>query len=291
MKPIKPLIAAWWKEFLRKRRISVLDAVDRSEEWHIHLSPANIFAAFVSFVLMLFILILSLVAYTPVLEFLPGYRTEANRSRDMLIHNVIRLDSMERVMNVMMTYNNNIALIMEGKTPVVRSLSGIDSVRSDKALVVPSREDSLLRAQLEGGGAYGLGHTNTSRRAVRESIEMVTPIEGIITDRFDIKQGRYGVRLAASAATRVSAIDNGTVVMSLWTPETGYIIQLQHAGNLLSVYKNMSKSLVSTGQTVKSGEQLGYSAEATTEKGGIKPFEFELWSNGKPVDPVDYMIF
>ena len=97
-------IRAWWRGFIRKRRFNMLNATDNSEEWHMHISPASIFAAFLSFVLLLFILILSLVAYTPVLEFLPGYRTEAGRSRESLVQNIIRLDSMERMMNDMLTY-------------------------------------------------------------------------------------------------------------------------------------------------------------------------------------------
>ena len=116
-------IRAWQRNFFRKRRFNMLNATDNSEEWHMHLSPASIFAAFVSFALLLFILILTLVAYSPVLEFLPGYRTEADRSRESLVQNIIRLDSMERMMNDMLTYNQNIALIMEGKTPVARVLA------------------------------------------------------------------------------------------------------------------------------------------------------------------------
>ena len=92
-------IRAWQRNFFRKRRFNMLNATDNSEEWHMHLSPASIFAAFVSFALLLFILILTLVAYSPVLEFLPGYRTEADRSRESLVQNIIRLDSMERMMN------------------------------------------------------------------------------------------------------------------------------------------------------------------------------------------------
>ena len=111
-------IRNWWHGFFRKRRFNMLKATDLSEEWHIHISPASILAGLVAFLLTLFIIILSLVAYTPVLELLPGYRTEADRSRESLIQNIIRLDSMERVMNDMMTYNENIALIMEGRTPV-----------------------------------------------------------------------------------------------------------------------------------------------------------------------------
>lgn len=287
---LQQTIRMWWRGLFRKRRFNMLNATDNSEEWHIHLSPVGIFAGLVAFVLLFFILILSLVAYTPVLEFLPGYRTEADRSRESLVQNILRLDSMERVMNDMMTYNQNIALIMEGKSPVARTYTSSDSTRASKVLIMPSPEDSLLRAEMEGSGTYGLANRNgASRRSVREAIELVTPVEGIITDHFDIKEERFGVKVAASAGDRVTAIDNGTVVMSLWTPETGYIVQLQHGGNLLSVYKNLSQSLVTTGQTIRSGELVGYTAEKVNNE--VKLFTFELWSNGKPVDPEGYIVF
>ena len=283
-------IRAWQRNFFRKRRFNMLNATDNSEEWHMHLSPASIFAAFVSFALLLFILILTLVAYSPVLEFLPGYRTEADRSRESLVQNIIRLDSMERMMNDMLTYNQNIALIMEGKTPVARVLANSDSTRATKVLVMPSPEDSVLRAQMEGDGEYAVtGRSGGSRRSVREAIELATPVEGIITDRFDIRNGNFGIRIAAAASDRIVAVDNGTVVLSLWTPETGYMVELQHAGNLLSVYKGLSQSLVTKGQTIRAGELIGYNAEA--EQGEVRLFEFELWNNGKPVNPEGYIVF
>ena len=49
-------IRAWWRGLFRKRRFNMLNATDNTEEWHMHLSPASIFAAFLSFVLLLFIL-------------------------------------------------------------------------------------------------------------------------------------------------------------------------------------------------------------------------------------------
>lgn len=281
----------WWRDMLRKRRLSMRNATDNNEEWHVHVAPAGILAALVSFLLLMFILILTLVAYTPVLEFLPGYRTEADRSRESLVQNILRLDSMQRVMNDMMTYNENISLIMAGKTPVARTYTSTDSARTSKVLVMPSVEDSLLRAQMEGSGSYSLANREgTSRRQLREAIEMATPVEGIITEKFDIKQGHLGVTIAAAAGSRVTAVDNGTVIQTLWTPETGHMIMLQHAGNLVSIYKNLSQSLVTAGQTVRNGDQIGYNAEATTS-GEAKLFSLELWSNGKPVDPEGYIVF
>ena len=288
-KPLKTLHNRW-RDLFRRRRITMLNATDNTEEWHMHLSPANFFAGAVAVVLLLFIVVLSLVAYTPVLEFLPGYRTAADRSRESVVQNILRLDSMERVMNDMMTYNENIALILEGKTPVARTITTSDSTRRSKVLVMPSPEDSVLRAQMESDGPYALSKSvTTSRRQVREALELATPIEGIITDRFDLKAGRFGVRIAAASADPVRVIDDGTAVLSLWTPDEGYVVGVLHANGLMSLYKHLSQSLVSTGQTIRAGEVAGYSAEG--QDGKTELFEFELWNNGKPVDPEGYIVF
>ncbi|MDE6445594.1 MAG: M23 family metallopeptidase [Alistipes sp.] len=280
-----------WRDLFRKRRFNMLNATDNTEEWHIHLSPASIFAGMVSFVLLIFILVLTLVAYSPLLEFLPGYRTEVGRSRENLVQNIIRIDSIERVVNDMMTYNENIGMIMDGKTPVVRTVATSDSTRISKVLVMPSAEDSLLRLQMEGDGPYSLaqGGRSTSRRQIREAMELVTPVEGIITDRFNIREGSFGVRIAAAAGSPVTAIDDGTVVINRWTPEAGHIIEIQHTNNLLSIYRHLSQPLVTKGDRIRPGELIGYSAEV--QNGMVQPFEFELWNNGKPVDPEGYIVF
>ena len=154
----------------------------------------------------------------------------------------------------------------------------------------PGLDFNLLRAQMEGDGPYALsGQSAGSRRRLREAIELATPVEGIITDGFDLKKGNFGVKIAAAAADRIAAVDNGTVVQSSWSPDNGCTIVIQHARNLISIYKNLSQSLVAIGQTIRSGELIGYNAEA--ENGEVKLFEFELWNNGKPVDPEEYIVF
>lgn len=283
-------ITSWWQSMLRKRRLSYINVSENREEWHIHLSPAAMLAASVSFIVVLFILILSLVAYSPVLEMLPGFRTEATRSRESLMQNIIRLDSMERVMNEMMTYNENIAMIMAGKTPVARTVITSDSTRQSKILVMPSEEDSLLRAQMEGEGPYNLQH-DAARRAVREAIELITPVEGIITERFSIEEGRFGISIAAQAADRVTAIDDGTVIASTWSPDHGQQLTIQHRNNLIAMYKNLSQPSVSVGQTVRAGELIGYTAQEISTAEEEKPFVLELWSDGKPIDPEGYIVF
>ncbi len=283
-------IAILWRQLFQKRRLSITRVDNPSDEWHMHLSPASLLAACFSFVLVMFLLVLTLVAYSPVLEMLPGFRSEANRSRESLMQNIIRLDSMERVMNQMMTYNENIAMIMAGKSPVVRTVEASDSTRQSSILVMPSEQDSVLRAQMEGEGPYNLQH-DAARRAVREAIELLRPVEGIITERFSIEEGHFGIAIAAAAADRVTAIDNGTVIASIWSPESGQQLLIQHRERLIALYKNLSQPTVSVGQTVRAGELVGYTMQEESTKEEEKPFILELWNDGKPVDPEGYIVF
>lgn len=281
-------ISSWFRELLRKRRLSISNVANNEEEWYVHISPAALFSAFVAMIIVLFIILLTLVAYTPVLEFLPGYRTEATRSREMLIENTMRMDSIESVINRMLTYNESVTMVLEGRSPVIPSRAENDSLNLDKSLILPNAADSALRAQMEGDGVYSLGQ-GSSRRSVREAVEMVTPVNGIITKPFDIKSQQYGVKIAAAAESEVAAIEGGTVILSIWSPDSGYTIQIQHSSNLLSIYKHLVSSSVAKGQIVKRGELIGTTGDSSRDE--QKQFEFELWSDGKAVDPESYIIF
>ena len=275
---------------MRKRRFSLLDIERNSEEWHVLISPAGAFAGFTALIFLIFGIVLLLVAYTPVLEFLPGYKSDAARSRESLMQSVMRLDSIERRMNEMLVYNDNISLVMNGKTPAVRTTIASDSVHRTKALILPSLEDSLLRAQMEGDGAYGLHTTVRTNTSLRDNIEMIVPVDGIITTHFNLREGAYGIGMICASMAQVTATTDGTVLTSVWTPDNKNIVEIQHPNGLVSVYKNLSQTLVSKGQVVKSGEVIGYSAE-NSGAGESTPFEFELWNGGKAVDPEGYIVF
>ena len=277
--------------FFRKRRVSVMNANDRTEEWYVHISPAGAVAASVAALLVVFIAVSILVSYTPLLEFIPGYRAVANRSREGLIANIMRMDSMERQMRDMLTYNQNIALIMDGKMPVVRTIVSGDSARIDKTLVMPSAGDSLLRAQMEGDGPYSLRQSAAHVKGT--PMEMTAPVAGVVTSHFSIAESRFGITIAAAAGAQIAAIADGTVILSSWAPETGYMVAVQHdRNNIVSIYKSLASTAVTAGQRVAAGEVIGYNAEneAETEE-TTNEIVFELWDDGRPTDPENYIIF
>jgi murein DD-endopeptidase MepM/ murein hydrolase activator NlpD len=68
------------------------------------------------------------------------------------------------------------------------------------------------------------------------------------------------------------------------------VIQIQHSNNLVSLYKHNSVLLKKEGEEVKAGEAIaitGNSGELTTSP----HLHFELWYDGKPIDPQELMVF
>ncbi|HQH40699.1 MAG TPA: M23 family metallopeptidase, partial [Bacteroidales bacterium] len=69
-----------------------------------------------------------------------------------------------------------------------------------------------------------------------------------------------------------------------------YLLVIQHPNNLVSVYKHNAELLKQTGNMVKAGEVIaivGNSGEYTSGP----HLHFELWHNGIPVNPEEYILF
>ena len=288
MKQEKQKINGWF----RKKRISMSDPILREEEWAVHLSPMGLLGAVGAFLLLIFALVLVLVAYTPVLDIFPGYRTAAEKQHDDLVQNMMRIDSLERRMSDMLTYNENIAMILEGRSPVVRTpLNDGDTTSLDKTLVPPSQFDSLLRAEMEGDGDYSLARTLRSREQGDGKLFFAAPVEGIITRHFSRDDNYLGVGIQAAPNAPVTSIDDGTVIDVVTGGERGTLVTVQHFNGFVSIYRNLSQVLVSKGQVLKSRQVIGYTAMADAGKKDNPLVEMEIWSEGKAVDPENYIVF
>ena len=82
----------------------------------------------------------------------------------------------------------------------------------------------------------------------------------------------------------------GTVVYVAYTFDYGWVIQVQHENNYLSTYRNNTRLLKKAGDYVKAGEGIAVTGDNSSDKSGTQ-FYFELWKQGKPVNPEDVIIF
>ncbi len=279
----------WWSDFSRRLRLSLRNPRNNQEVWYTHISPLNILMALVATFVIMFIMTLTLVGYTPILEVLPGYSSEMLRSRQNVIDNILRLDSMEQVINDIVLYNENISLIMSGKATISQSDIQHNSQPLSKELVVPNIFDSVLRRDIEDRGRYNMrSATNTLNIS-----PMIAPANGIIVRQFDIAEEQYGIDIAIAAGERLLAAQQGVVIMSFWSPADGYIVQILHPNNLISIYQNVSDVTVERGESVVAGKVIGYNGEKGSGNmdNDQRVIRFELWNNAIPLDPEAYILF
>jgi murein DD-endopeptidase MepM/ murein hydrolase activator NlpD len=114
------------------------------------------------------------------------------------------------------------------------------------------------------------------------------PIPGIVTQSYNTKH--YGIDVVAKANEVVKSVLDGTVIFSTWTIETGYTITIQHENNFVSIYKHNSELLKKVGTFVHAGEAIAIIGNSGELSSGPH-LHFELWFNGQPVNPEDYIKF
>ncbi len=275
--------------FRDKFRVTVYNDNTYKEVWFIRLSRINFLALIGGITLLIIAGVFSLVAYTGIREFIPGY-PDGNMRRNILI-NALKLDSLEKEMQMRDQYFANLNAIISGGQPDNMLNTADTSVRYEKIEFKKSAEDSLLRHQIEEEEQYNLSvPAKTSIPKRLSSIYFFTPLRGMVTNSFNARLNHFGTDIVAGPNEVVKATLDGTVIMAAWTLETGYVIQVQHKYNLISVYKHNAELLKEVGNIVKAGEPvaiMGNSGELTTGP----HLHFELWYNGTPLDPEQYVVF
>lgn len=124
-----------------------------------------------------------------------------------------------------------------------------------------------------------------------EKPRFIFPVyNGFITRGFNPEIQHYGIDIAAKEGDIVRAIDNGYVIFSDWTYRDGYVIILLHSGGYMSLYKHGQMNLKAGDVFVRQGEAIALVGK--TGKTGNEPhLHFELWKDGRPLNPKFYIPF
>ena len=235
---------------------------------------------------------LSVLSVNTVLKqwFDPRYaEMEANRQ---VLNLTMMLDSLQHEVQVKNNYIQNVMYILEGQN--LDSLSSSNKVLSTSTLgdinLSPALSplDSQFRAEYESSdlGLVSLNF-NRSEDELRE-IVFFTPLEGIVTNNFDPKEDHFGIDIVSQENEPIKALADGIVILASWTLDGGYVLVIQHSGNLISIYKHNSELLKSVGNFVESGEIvsiIGNTGELTSGP----HLHFELWFKEQAVNPEDYV--
>jgi hypothetical protein len=273
-----------------KYRIAIFNEQTYEEVWKLRLSRLNVFTFAGTVAVILIGLVILLIAYTGLKEYIPGY-PDGNQ-RILMVRNVHRVDSLIREIEKRDQFFNSIRSVVQGEMPESEIVEGEPKPKEIGHVAFErSDEDKAFRQQIEAEEKYNLSVLEDNHKIPQLSqMYFFTPLRGFVVKKFEDSEYHFGVDIVSKPAETVMAIMDGTVIFTGWTVETGYVIMVQHSGDLISAYKHNSKLLKKAGDKINAGEAIanvGNSGELTTGP----HLHFELWYKGKAVNPEDYIVF
>jgi murein DD-endopeptidase MepM/ murein hydrolase activator NlpD len=269
-----------------KYRFVVLNEDTFEERFSFKLNRLNAFIFGGVFSVLLIGLTILFITLTPLKEYIQGYSSsEIQKETTDLVYKV---DSLNQALSVNDLYIENIQQVLKGE--IKRVTFNKDSVlrqfRIDEIDFAPSPVDSVFRAEVEQMDRFSVF------QQAKKSTDIVfsTPIKGQITQQYDDQEKHFAVDIAVDQDTPVKAVADGTVVFRGFTADTGYVIIIEHGQGFTSIYKHNSSIFKEQGELVKSGEVVASAGSTGTFSTGAH-LHFELWNDGYPVNPTNYINF
>lgn len=277
-----------WDRLKYKYKLSVINETSYEEVFNFRLSQLHVLTALSVLAVILVVLTILLIAFTDLREFIPGYPD--GNMRQMIAQNALRVDSLENELLERDRFFKSIRLVLNGgdTTSLERSREDTARYRNDTIRFQISEQENEFRAAIEERERFNLSLGMKEQN--HDYYHFFPPVEGIVTQSFDEKKRHYGTDIVAKANAKVAAVLDGVVIFTDWTVKTGYVIQVQHTNDLISVYKHNSILLKKQGDYVRAGEVLGVVGNTGEESSGPH-LHFELWRAGNPLNPENFIKF
>lgn len=279
---------SFWKRIRFKYKLSFINENTLEEVWSFRLSQLSVFISLGVFAFSLVAFTAFIIIMTPIRNYLPGYLDVEVRKE--IVQNALRADSLERMIEIQNLYLKNVTGIISG-TIELDSIREIDSLaRVDADFEIPrSPEEEEYVKNFEQEEKYNLTVLNTNPLPM-DGLFFYKPVNGVISSLYQADIHHFGVDIAAASKESVLATLDGTVMYAGYDPNQGNVIQLQHKNGFVSVYKHNELLLKEPGEHVVAGEAIAL--VGNTGKLSTGPhLHFELWYNGKPVNPEDFIVF
>lgn len=271
-------------------RLALLDDRSHKQLFTIHFTRTTFFVMIISILVMLSALVFSITAFTPVRTFIPGY-PDAHAKR-AAIQNAMTIDSLQTVIYRWELYSENLKRVVEGREPLkIDSLINANQPKKATAeeAAVLQKQDSILREEVKKEEQFDISSDRGKRELPIEGVHFFTPLKGVVSQGYDAAVHPY-IDITAAAGSVVKAVLDGTVVFAGWSEDAGNTIQIQHEGDIISIYKHNEKLSKKVGDKVTAGTPIalvGNSGDLTTGA----HLHFELWHKGETVDPTLYINF
>jgi len=275
-------------KLVSKYRLVILNENTFEEQVSFKLTRLNVFVLFSVCSILLITGTIFLIAFTPLREFIPGYSSTklTSQAHDL----VYKTDSLFVEVSGKEQFYESIKKVLKGE--IKAENFNVDSTKSAIALdiknakLTPSLKELELRKDVDRIEKYSVQNAT----GFKSDFLFFPPVKGSVTSTFDFRQKHYAIDIAVAKNTPIKAVSPGIVIYSEWAPETGYVLILKHKSGLTSVYKHNAKLTKTQGDYVTAGEVIAF-AGSTGELSTGPHLHFELWDNGKALNPTKFIDF
>lgn len=271
-----------------KYRLVILNDLSFAEKFSLRLSPLGILTGVLAITIIMTTLVISLVAFTSLKEYIPGYGSISERKQILAL--TIKTDSIEKSLEDREIYINNVLNVLQDSLERRTEKPKKDTSGKYKNVDVnPGNSDKQFREEYEQNKSSVASFTNPKLKGLSELV-FFTPVKGMVISSYNIKEKHYGVDLVTKADEKVMNILDGTVVFTGFSAQDGYVIHVQHSNNLTSIFKHNAELLRKTGDRLTAGDVIAVVGN-TGERSKGPHLHFELWYNGIPINPQDCISF
>ncbi len=245
-----------------------------------------VFGAYSFFIV--FVASFLLIAYSPVKGLMPQADLAKKKK---IIELMISIDSLERDLFLKTQYVDAVNKIMNGD--VVDSVFPVQNNQlfiPEELNLSASKADSFLRKEVSGADFYNIPAYHNNNLSPLEDFVFYKPVDGLITSSFETQEKHFGVDIVTATNTSVKSCLDGVVIFADWSSAKGNVIIIQHIDNIISAYMHNAILVKETNDLVKAGEVIGMVGNSGELTSGPH-LHFELWQNGNPINPEEYIDF
>lgn len=268
-----------------------------------HASRGRLWVIGVSMFVLIGSTVILLLVYTPLAMYIPIKNPELEqRYGKQILETQQRLNQLAQDVLILRDYNQQLR-------KALGEFNGKDSSAA-RSLAARSAQQPVEQAQPEDAGDYnsqenipGSAETYgdydlaagsyktvlTAHEGFRGGFPLLPPTSGIVTQGFDPSRRHFGIDYAVKRGSTVHAATDGYVVFSGWTYDDGNMIILSHGGGYLTLYKHNQQLFKSSHSFAKRGELIAESGSTGQTSSGPH-LHFEVWKNGLPQDPQEYLL-
>ncbi len=269
-------------------RMVVLNDDTFEEHLSLKLSKLNVVIVVVFIAAVLVTMTALLIAYTPLREYIPGYSSADLRRQTQELYE--ETDSLKTELLANEAQYERIKMVLSGNitSEEYRKIDSVAQVETQEENpdLTPIAADSILRKEVEAADRFNV----IAGATAKTNFVFFPPVQGQVTQIYDESIKHYAVDVVTPPKTPIKAAADGTVVFSGWTADTGYTILIEHSYGLITVYKHAASLSKEQNDQVLSGEVIGIVGNTGDLTTGPH-LHFELWSDGYPLDPLNFISF